>query len=172
MVAGSLPSSERLEFRRWRRGDDALAATLWGDADVMRFLGGAYDAQRIAARLESEVANEERYGVQYWPIFVRAMGDFAGCCGLKPHEPARGFFEIGFHLRRDYRGAGYAREAANAVIRFAFDDLRAAALFAGHHPDNEPSHHLLGTLGFVQIGTHFYPPTGLQHPWYLLTPES
>jgi RimJ/RimL family protein N-acetyltransferase len=134
-----LPTASRLEFRRWGRSDSDLSAQLWSDPLVMRFLGGAYDAAKLAARLELEIANGTAYGVQYWPLFLKDGGEFAGCCGLKPFEPENAFFEIGFHLRPSFWGAGYAREAAAAVIAFAFDTLGYAALFAGHHPENEPS---------------------------------
>jgi hypothetical protein len=82
-----LPTASRLEFRRWRRSDSDLAAQLWSDPLVMRFLGGAYDAAKLAARLELEIANGTAYGVQYWPLFLKDGGEFAGCCGLKPFEP-------------------------------------------------------------------------------------
>ena len=164
----TLPTAARLEFRRWRVSDSDLAAQLWGDPVVMQFLGGAYDAAKVSARLDLEMANDAAHAVQYWPLFLKEGGAFIGCCGLKPFEPANGFFEIGFHLRPPFWGAGYAREAAAAVIGLAFETRGYAALFAGHHPENDASRRLLRTLGFTQIGTHFFAPTGLQHPWYRL----
>ena len=163
-----VPITERLEFRRWRDSDLSAASRLWGDPAVMRLLGGPYDAAAVSARLEREIANDVEHGVQYWPLFLRTSGDFVGCCGLKPYQPENRFLELGFHLRQPFWGGGYASEAARAVIEFAFGRLECAALFAGHHPENEPSSRLLAKLGFACIGTHFYEPTGLQHPWYRL----
>lgn len=159
------PPTARLEFRRWSRGDVDLAATLWSDPDVMRFLGGPYTRDEVAARLAREAANDAALGIQYWPLFLRDGGAFAGCCGLKPVEHESRALEIGFHLRPEFHGRGLASEAARAVIAYAFDALHVEALFAGHHPQNTTSAALLAKLGFATIGTHYFARTGLQHPW-------
>jgi transcriptional regulator with PAS, ATPase and Fis domain len=57
-------------------------------------------------------------------------------------------YELGFHLRPPYWRRGLAMEAASALITFAFGNLGAKALFAGHHPANSESHRILTKLGF------------------------
>ncbi|HEX8169037.1 MAG TPA: GNAT family N-acetyltransferase [Thermoanaerobaculia bacterium] len=155
------PPTARLEFRRWTREDRDLAATLWCDPEVMRFLGGPYSQEELEARVERESASE----VQYWLLFTRD-GQFAGVCGLKPHKEA--ILEIGFQLLPRFWGAGYAYEAAAAVVDYAFDALHVKALVAGHHPHNDSSRRLLTKLGFTEIGTHHFARTGLEHPWWEL----
>jgi len=160
------PPTTRLEFRVWTRDDLALAESLWCDPEVMRFIGGPYSPEELAARIEREIGNEASHGIQYWPLFTRDGGTFAGACGLKPNGAELDQFEIGFQLRPAFWRAGYGIEAAQAVMAYAFDELHATALFAGRHPENERSHALLVKLGFEQIGTHFFARTGLDHPWY------
>ena len=162
------PPTARLEFRLWRAADVDLAAKLWCDPRVMRFIGGPYSDEEVRNRVAREVANDAAYGIQYWPVFVD--GTFAGACGLKPHEtePGHHFREIGFQFLPEFWGAGYASEAARAVIAYARDVLGAQTLWAGHHPENEVSRALLMRLGFTQAGTHFFARTGLQHPWWRL----
>lgn len=160
------PPTARVEFRVWRASDAGLAARVWGDPRVMRYIGGPYSQQEIEERVAREVANEAALGVQYWPVFVD--GTFAGCCGLKPNEAGHPLYETGFQFLPDFWGAGYAAEAARAVIAYAFDVVGAATLFAGRHPENDASHKLLTRLGFTRIGTHFFARTGLDHPWYRL----
>jgi [ribosomal protein S5]-alanine N-acetyltransferase len=136
----------------------------------MRFLGGPYTRDEAAARIEQEIANDAAYAVQYWPVLARDGDAFAGCCGLKPYDPQRRAYELGFHFLPPFWGRGYASEAARAVIAHAFAERGAPALFAGHHPQNAASATLLARLGFVQIGTHHFARTGLDHPWYRLLP--
>ena len=162
------PPTARLEFRKWRADDFDLAMRLWGDPKVMQYIGGPYSREELAERLAREASNDATHGIQYWPLF--ASDAFAGCCGLKPHAPERHEYEIGFQFLPDFWGAGYAREAAEAAIAYAFETLQASALFAGCHPENAPSSALLTRLGFTQIGTHYFARTGLQHPWWTLTP--
>ena len=83
----------------------------------------------------------------------------------------KNIFEIGFHIRSDKWGQGYAAEAARAVMRYAFIDLEVGGLFAGRNPKNDASRHLLFKLGFRYTHDEFYEPTGLMHPSYLLTKD-
>jgi len=163
-------TTARLGFGRWEAGDLPLALALWGDPGVTRLIGGPLSADAVDARLGSEIASMRAYGVQYWPIFLLAGGEHAGCAGLRPYRPEGRIYELGFHLRTGYSGQGLATEAARAVVTFAFETVGAGALFAGHHPENAPSRRVLEKLGFRLTHEEFYAPTGLQHPSYLLTP--
>jgi RimJ/RimL family protein N-acetyltransferase len=173
-MAGLEPflQSSRLVVRHWAEADLPLAEALWGDPAVTRWIGGPLAAAAVRARLERELATQREFGVQYWPLFLRSgagqCGSHLGCCGLRPYRPEAGIYELGFHLRPEYWGHGYATEAARVVIAYAFDVLGAASLFAGHHPGNAASGRLLAKLGFRYTHAEFYAPTGLEHPSYTL----
>jgi len=156
-----------LTFRAWRDDDLALVRVLWGDPEVVALVGGPFDDRAIAERLAFELANQRDHEIAYWPIFLRG-GEYVGCCGLKPREPARAIHELGFYLRPSYWGRGFAVEAGRSVIVHAFDTLGASALFAGHHPANHGSRRTLEKLGFRYTHHELYPPTGLEHPGYEL----
>lgn len=157
----------RLGFSRWERSDIGLARKLWLCPEVSRFIcaSGRFSEKEVSERLALEISNGLEQGVEYWPIFELSSGQFAGCCGLRPHGNQ---YEFGIHLLPSFWGKGFASEAGKAVIRFAFDDLNAEVLFASHHPNNEASRKLLSNLGFTYVGDEFYPPTGLNHPSYEL----
>jgi RimJ/RimL family protein N-acetyltransferase len=131
-------------------------------------IGGPFTQQQIGERLQKELDSDVRWGVQYWPIFERSTGQFVGCCGLSPRRPEERVLEVGFHLLPKHWGKGLAGEAAQTVIRFAFEQIGAKALFAGHHPANAASRRLLQRLGFTYTHSEIYPPTGLEHPSYML----
>ena len=135
---------------------------------MTKWIGGPFTTEAIERRLANEIEQNQTAGVQYWPIFLLDGGDHVGCCGLRPYRPEERIYEIGFHLRREFWGRGLAIEAAGAVIRYAFGELHAAALFAGHNPYNEASRKVLLKLGFEYRQDEFYAPTGLMHPSYLL----
>lgn len=166
--------SDRLGFRHWTPEDLPLARSLWADARVARFIHakGVFSQEEVAARLRREMDTQRRFGIQYWPAFLLASGAFVGCCGLRPYEPSPGTLELGVHLLPEFWRQGLAQEAARRVIAHALDDLKAEALFAGHNPGNEASRGLLSRLGFTYTHDEFYPPTGLQHPSYLLARPS
>lgn len=160
--------SKHLGFRLWAEADLDLAIDLWGDAQVTQLIGGPFTEDQIRERLAREIANMLQYSVQYWPIFLLSNDEHVGCCGLRPHKLDQRIYEIGFHLRSTFWGQGLATEAATAVIEYAFSMLNVNALFAGHNPANQVSRHVLEKLGFRYTHDEFYPPTGLNHPSYLL----
>lgn len=160
--------SRRLGFRTWTAADRDLAVGLWCDPAVTRWFGGPFDEEWAVRRLAAEMAHQETHGYQYWPLFRLDDGTHVGCCGLHPREPAARIGSFGFHLRREHWGRGYATEAARTAIRFAFEVLDVRSLFAGHHPRNLASRHVLDKLGFHYTHDELYPPTGLQHRSYLL----
>lgn len=161
-------TSQRLGFRLWSADDEDLAIGLWGDPAVTKLIGGPFSTEAVHQRLQKELATQREHGIQYWPIFVLATGDHVGCCGLRPYQPQANIAEIGFHLRTAFWGQGYAVEAAQAVIAYAFNVLGIQGLFAGHNPANDASRRLLTKLGFQYTHDEYYAPTGLHHPSYVL----
>ena len=162
--------SPRLGFRCWRDVDLPLAANLWGDPTVTRYIAArGYTLRDVRIRLQNEIHSERTSGMQYWPIFLLATGEHIGCCGLRPRENHPEIPEFGVHLVPRHWRQGYAFEAAARVIEHAFGRGGVRALFAGHNPENAASRQLLLRLGFVYTGDQFYAPTGLQHPSYILT---
>lgn len=164
--------TSHIGFSTWNDTDYSLATLLWGEKDVTRFIcaSGEFTHQDIINRLNSEISNEKQYFVQYWPIFELITDELIGCCGIRPFDIEACTYELGFHLRKKHWGKGYASEAAKAAITYSFEVIHAAKLYAGHHPGNIASEKLLKKLGFHYIGENLYPPTGLYHPSYELTP--
>lgn len=166
--------TKRLGLSTWKSEDIRLALSLWSDHAVTQYItSDGMTREMIQNRLDFEISHREEYSVQYFPIFLLENGDFIGCCGLRafdstPGDLEEGTYELGFHLKKESWGKGYAREAAERMIDYGFHTLHLKNIFAGHHPDNIASARLLNRLGFIPTGYHFYPPTGLDHPCYLL----
>lgn len=163
-----IQKTERIGFSEWTKGDIDLAHSLWGDKKVTKYIcaSGEFTERDIMNRLNSEIDNNKRFGIQYWPIFDLKTEDFIGCCGLRPYDLENSIYEIGFHLKSEYWGKGLGPEAAKVVINYAFDFLNASDIFAGHNPNNINSKKVLERLGFHFIGDEYYAPTRLYHPSY------
>jgi ribosomal-protein-alanine N-acetyltransferase len=161
-------TTERLGFRCWREEDLPLAMDLWLDPRVTVFTGGPFDADWVRARLTREMARMKANAMQYWPVFLLEDGRHVGCAGLQSYREDEGILELGYHLRPAFWGLGMAKEAAQAVVDYAFGVLGVGALFAGHDPRNAVSRRVLLSLGFVYAGEEIYPPTGMIEPTYRL----
>ena len=165
-----LLTTSRLGLRTWRDDDIDLAVLLWGNPEVSRFIhaDGPPSRESIAKRLANEMETQRAHGIQYWPMFLLEGGDFVGCCGLRPYRLEDQVHELGVHVLPAFWRRGIAHEVASAVIDHAFERLGVSALFAGHNPDNDASRQMLSKLGFRYTHDELYPPTGIQHPGYLL----
>lgn len=159
--------TKRIGFSKWTQDDLDLAKCLWGNPDTTKYISasGCFTLDEIEKRLQTEITNQNIYGFQYWPIFELETNELIGCAGLRPYKEQ---YEIGFHLLPKYWHQGYAYEAANTVIDYAFFNLNADYIVAGHNPNNIASRNVILKLGFKCIGEEFYPPTNLFHPLYKL----
>jgi RimJ/RimL family protein N-acetyltransferase len=132
------------------------AAVLWGlrqSAHLRRYQDIPRDTRaeferRVAAR---PVRLDGRAAGRFdWLIREVESGVPMGWVSLRVGEDARGFAELSYGMLAEYRGAGYASEAAQAVIELAF--VRAANLRligACCLSANEPSRRLLAGSGFT-----------------------
>ena len=102
--------TERLGFRCWAAKDLPLAVAIWGQPEVTRLIAdlGNPSAEQARQRLAREMANQDAFRVQYWPLFLLDGGKHLGCCGLRPYRPDDGVFEVGAHLLPAQWNRGYA----------------------------------------------------------------
>lgn len=80
-------------------------------------------------------------------IFARTHGSprLVGGIGLHDEE---GEPALGYWIRRDHWGLGFATEAGRAVVDMALNGLRLPRLVAHHRADNPASGRVLRKLGF------------------------
>jgi RimJ/RimL family protein N-acetyltransferase len=143
--------TERLILRNWRKGDADEFNRHCNSEAVMRWLGGVRSREfydDVAARLTRW---QEERGYTFWVVERKADGAFLGFCGLKRADgegsTIPGEIEAGWRFREDAWGQGYAREAATAVLSFAFDILEAERVVALTVEGNSASWGLMLRLG-------------------------
>src|SRR5689334_1247843 len=102
---------------------------MYADAEVMRFLGGPVGREQAWRHIALLAGHWVLRGHGQWALERRAEGRFLGRAGLWEPEGWPGL-EIGWTLRRDAWGAGYATEAARAAIAWAREALGAADLIS------------------------------------------
>jgi len=142
--------TERLTLRGWCDADVDPFHAMGNDPEVMRYLGppmSRADALSAADRQNVFIAS---HGYCFWAIERKADGAFLGFCGIKPGPegtPIVDELEIGWRLHRDAWGQGYAREAAEAVIAWAWTNTDEPEITAMTVADNTNSWGLMERLG-------------------------
>ncbi len=161
-------SSVRLTFRSWTENDAALAEALWCDSEVTRYFGGAMTPEQARRRLEIERESENRLGMQYWPMFLRETGEFAGCAGLRQWQMDATMIEAGVHLMRSSWGLRLGEEALRAVLAHGFDRLGLATIVAGHGMGHDNSQKLLERVGFAYTHNIHWGPKAIEVRMYAI----
>ena len=94
-------------------------------------------------------------------LMVDKANRLIGHCGFHGAPDVIGRAEIGYTVFTTFRGQGYAKEAAGALVRWAFDQGQRE-VFATVAPDNAPSLAVVRSLGFIQVGTQEDEVDGLE----------
>ncbi len=140
----------RLILRDWRDEDWAPFLEGTNTPEGMRWLGGVMDAAKQQWQRERLLGYARDHGHTFWVVARREDGAVLGMCGLKrANQPGgpQGDFEVGWRLRGDAQGQGYAREAAMASLNYAFTALDAPHVLALTVQGNAPSWGLMERLG-------------------------
>ncbi len=154
-MSRAVVETSRLFLRDWTDADIAPFIAHTNTPAVMRWLGGPQPEEEIAERMRGRVMRWQRErGFTFWVVERKRDGELLGFCGLKiaddEDSPVEGLHEIGWRLREDAWGRGYAKEAAIASLDFAFDRLEAPRVVALTVGGNRASWGLMERLGMTR----------------------
>jgi RimJ/RimL family protein N-acetyltransferase len=140
--------TERLVLRMFRESDFEAYAEMVSDPETMRYIGDGQTLSRPLAwrNLAMNVGHWHLRGYGLWAATERASGALVGRIGFWNPEGWPGF-ELGWMLRRQFRGRGYATEGARAALRWAFDERGEAEVISLIQPDNQASIQVALRLG-------------------------
>ena len=150
-MAEIVAETERLRLRTWDDEDEFRFYDVMNTPAVMRWLGGLQSREEWSAGYQRLRAYERDFGFTFWIVERTTDDAILGFCGLKrvnaPGAEFPGDIEIGWRLREDAWGQGYAKEAAIASLDLAFDRFGAPHVVAVTSAQNGPSQGLMIRLG-------------------------
>lgn len=88
-----------------------------------------------------------------------------GSCGFKGPPTADGVVEIAYGVAPGHQGKGYATEAAEALVSYAFSNKEVRLVRAHTLPDANASTRVLAKCGFRKIGVVVDPDDGPVWRW-------
>ncbi|WP_434969480.1 GNAT family N-acetyltransferase [Microbacterium sp. bgisy207] len=143
-------SGERVTLDLLRADDlDALSA-IQGDPTTVRYmLYSARTRDEVATAIERDGAHDrlENSGDYVQPAIRDAAGRLVGTLYVKLASTDDRTAEIGWLLSPGERGKGYATEAAEIILRLAFEELGLHRVYAELDPRNEASAAVCERLG-------------------------
>lgn len=97
----------------------------------------------------------------------RASGTAIGSCAFKGPPDADAAVEIAYGVDPNHQGRGYATEAAQALVEFAFGSGQVRIVRAHTKPEENASTRVLTKCKFESLGEVVDPEDGLVWRWEL-----
>lgn len=154
-MAEVVAETDRLRLRTWDDDDEFRFYEAMNTPAVMRWLGGLQTPEAWSAGYQRLRGYERDFGFTFWIAERRTDGAILGFCGLKRAnapgaDDIAGDVEIGWRLREDAWGQGYAKEGAIASLDLAFGRFAAPHVVAVTAAGNRPSQGLMIRLGMTR----------------------
>lgn len=154
-VQDGVITTSRLTLRPWSADDADSALTVYGAADVARWLTPAMDRvpDEAAMRdvLDQWLAEDPEAPQGRWAVELTGTGEVVGGVAVLPLPPEGDDLEIAWQLAPVAWGRGIAAEAGHAVARHAFGS-GVDELFAVVRPQNTRGAATAQRVGMEWVG--------------------
>jgi len=122
--------TERIFLRELMKSDKHDLAKILCDPESMRFYPSPFSEKKVEDWIEWNIDNYKKYKHGLWAVILKKGNVFLGECGITIREiEGKKLPEVGYHIKKEYCGNGYASEAAKACIDYAFTNLDYNVLY-------------------------------------------
>lgn len=130
----------RLLLREFTPADTNALEAILGDPVTMQYYPAPFNRKGVEEWIERNRDRYQREGYGLWAMLLRETNEVIGDCGCFLRDvDGRDDIEIGYHVRRDLWGNGYATEAARACMEYAFTKLGVDRVISLIRPENMQS---------------------------------
>ena len=146
--------TERLYIKPTSIQDAELIYEIMNTPKFMKYVGDRKINSIKSAKkyIETNIIPQlQSLGYSNYSIITKKNKTKVGTCGLYDRDGVDGI-DIGFGLLPQYEGLGYAYEAANRLMKAAFEDFGLGGIKAITSKDNTSSQRLLEKLGLELVG--------------------
>ena len=148
-------TTERLVLRPFVPADADAVTAIVSDREIAAntlSIPHPYERPMAERWLATQADAFERGESVTFAVTEREGGALLGCVGLMiEHDHLRA--EMGYWMSRGHWSRGYGTEAANAVLRHAFEVLGLHRVFAHHLTRNPASGRIMQKVGMSHEGT-------------------
>lgn len=130
--------TERLNIRLYRADEKQRVIDLFTDAEVMRHVDNGVFSKDVAESLWTKlIENFYPSGITtIYGVFAKDDERYIGHCSIRPRPEKLEEWEIGYILKKDAWGKGFATEIASRLIQFGFNELKLTEIAATIDEEN------------------------------------
>ena len=153
--------TDRLLLRQWQSEDYPPFARLNNDPIVMAYYPSVLtepESNALAEKIK-DLISQRGWGL--WAVELKLNKQFIGFVGLHIPDaslPASPCVEIGWRLDKSSWGKGYATEAANAALTYAFETLHLDEVVSFTSVSNNKSRAVMERLNMTNTQENFEHP--------------
>ncbi len=153
--------TQRLRLRQWKPSDLPDFAKLNGDPVVMEYFPSTLseaDGNAMAEKCRSLIFE---HGWGLWAVEEKSSNQFIGFVGIhtpKDSLPCAPCVEIGWRLSKNFWHRGYASEAAQRALAFAFETLQLEEVVSFTTVSNQRSQNVMKRIGMTNSHENFHHP--------------
>ena len=141
----------RLLLRYPEEQDFEPLAEMMQDEETARFIGGVQEPAITWRNFCSLLGHWQLRGYGFFSVIEKETGDWLGRIGpWYPHQWPQP--EVGWTIKRQAWGKGFAPEAASACLDYVFDTLKWPSVVHLIHVDNTPSAAVARKVGSRDTG--------------------
>lgn len=146
-----LIETPRLLLKEMQADDAPDLFDLNNDPEVIRYTGDQsfQNLQEASDFIQNYQSIYQKYGYGRLSLFNKENGQYLGWCGLKYLEQ-KAETDLGYRLKKQFWGNGFATEAAFACLNDGFNRLQLDQIFATAMKENLPSINI-----FKKLGLHY-----------------
>ena len=159
-------NTQRLLLKTTEQADLDAVAAIWGDIE-----GGKYmpDPSYTSGEEIAEILEDDPdCPVYYFVAFRTDFDDIVGTCSLGLENAKSSEYSIGYNVKKDYWGNGYAVEMVHALIDFA-REMGIKSILSPVAQENAASKRVMEKCGFVIAGESSFTKSGTDvvHPTFI-----
>lgn len=150
----------RLRFRDWEEADLIPFNNMNADKEVMRYFPKTLSAEESHLFYEAIISEIEECGYGLYAVDEKESNEFIGFIGFHKASFEADFtpcIEIGWRLKKEAWGKGYATEGAAACLHYGFTEKGFQDVYSFTAEINLPSQNVMNKIGMNFI-KHFDHP--------------
>ena len=155
-MSNQIPSIQtfHLILRSLQSNDAKVMYQIYQTEGVLRYFPNPSppSLEKVERFITGQQAHWEKYSYGNWGIVPKDKSETIGWAGLQ-YLPELDETEVGFLLDKPFWGKGYATEAAQACVRFGFEEIKLNHLIALVHSENLASRRVIEKCGMSYMNT-------------------
>lgn len=162
--------SERLIYRKIEDRDFEIIAQILRDEGVHQVWGHDFSDDDVKEWIKRRQQGYENNGIDYLLALKNDSHEAIGQIGLlKETINGEEVWGIGYMLRSQFYGNGYATEGAKTMAHYAFHTLKASKVVCDIRPTNRASIAVAKRIGMVETGRFIKHYRGIEMPHLIFT---